>query len=767
MRAHADSTPGDIDVTSLWSVIKGSGPKLLGASLLVGGLTYGIASVMPARYTSEAQIRIGTQGTGDPFRDPYASNTNSAESAALKVDKEAVASQVVALRSPDLAGRLVSELKLAELPEFNSAAGAQGILDRIGRMVGLTGPRPGETDDERVMQAYAKALQVSQVKDTRVITITFSAGDSALAATAANRLVELYQELLRAQSLTQNTDAGAWLKPQIEKLTKEVANLDSEVERFRSSANLFRGTNASANLNEQQLAELASEVIKVRTARGDAESRARTARDLLQRNSADAIPEVQKSPVIQALIAQRIRAERDKAEAETSLLSGHPRMKQLNANLADLKRQVTKEAIVIVDGLEKEAKQLALREQIANKNLEEIKASVGNNAGDVARLAGLEGQAKAKRRELETLQSSYEATRSRGDVKAVPVEAQLISTARASSIPTSPKKTQLSLLAAISTLILGFALVITRELLVGGRQSTVAATAAPTATVATTPAPVPAPQPVVPEAVSVIASAEKPEPFAARRSAIQASEAPIMTASAAPPAAISVAPTGPGQKNSIEAVARRLLGNAEAQSGYRSILVGNKPGMDVREEAADLAGALTAAGVHVILVDWSVDGIGLSPALGVNPTPGVMDLLSGRATFEDAIQRLPDGDAHIVPCGAATPSDHMDADRINLVFDALDEAYDHIIVAGRYEPIRDLFLTIQGRFDAAIEVREDSETADVQQAADGEAFSTFLDFEVAEIDIIRLDRATPSRGRRTQTQRARQASAANAPAQSI
>ena len=50
--------------------------------------------------------------------------------------------------------------------------------------------------------------------------------------------------------------------------------------------------------------------------------------------------------------------ERDLAEASTQLLPAHPRMKQLNANVADIRRQVQREAATVVDGLEREAKVL-------------------------------------------------------------------------------------------------------------------------------------------------------------------------------------------------------------------------------------------------------------------------------------------------------------------------------------------------------------------------------------------------------------------------
>ena len=57
-----------------------------------------------------------------------------------------------------------------------------------------------------------------------------------------------------------------------------------------------------------------------------------------------------------------------------------------------------------------------------------------------------------------------------------------------------------------------------------------------------------------------------------------------------------------------------------------------------------------------------------------------------------------------------------------MLLDALDDAYDHVVIAGGREAVRDLFTTIEGRIDAGVVV------------ADGEGAATpgnFLGFNVA------------------------------------
>ncbi len=45
-----------------------------------------------------------------------------------------------------------------------------------------------------------------------------------------------------------------------------------------------------------------------------------------------------------------------------------------------------------------------------------------------------------------------------------------------------------------------------------------------------------------------------------------------------------------------------------------------------------------------------------------------------------------------------------DKDRVNMLLDGLAEAYDHVVIAGAYDAVRDLFVTIEGSIDAGVVV---------------------------------------------------------------
>jgi polysaccharide biosynthesis transport protein len=152
-----------------------------------------------------------------------------------------------------------------------------------------------------------------------------------------------------------------------------------------------------------------------------------------------------------------------------------------------------------------------------------------------------------------------------------------------------------------------------------------------------------------------------------------------------------------------------------------------------------LARQLARLGGQVILLDWSLDGARLAADLGPSPALGISDWLSGRASFEDVIARLPGSKAHAIAAGSSSAgaATGNDRDRVGMLLDALDDAYEHIVVTGGRQAMRDLFTTIDGRIDAAVVVADSESPA---------APDKFLDFDVADLEVIRYQPAAQDRG---------------------
>jgi len=687
------ASPDDIDITAIWRSLRASLPKLLAASLAVGLIAFAVMAVMMPQYTSEAQVQLVP-----PEREGMPGDT-TVDTSAARLDKEAINTHLRALLSPDLAAQIIAEEGLANKPEFNSALKPPSLLRRITDAIGL-GP-DNESEQDRVQKAYFDRLEVYSPKESRFIGIRFTSQDPKLAAKVANRIADSYRTLLATRTVAGTDEVQKALQPKLDKLTKEVTQAEAAVERFRGQANIFKGGPNDTGLNQQQLAELTAELSKVQSARNEAEARAQSVREIVRAGNAEALPDVQKSPLIQNLVQQRVRLERQLSELSATLLPAHPRMRQIRADLNGLKRQIKSEVGKIVEGIEKGAKVAALREAAVQKSLDDMKARVVNTGDDQVQLRQLEGIAKSKRAELNRLQARFEANRARAESRAVPIEAQIVTKARPSSVPSFPKKLPYAGLVAMAILLFGIAIIVTRALFTAAR-----------------------------------APGQQKTAWAHIGSAHESAEAEALGSGAEPSDAFS---TGAVQTvQSVSMLARHLLVRPPDVGGFRTLITGETDAVDAGSDGIDLARALADAGADVILVDWSLDGYGVAESIGAQTRPGMAELLQGQVKFEDVVARVPGSSVHLISAGAATTDIDalLDPDQINLALDALDTAYDYIIIAGKHGAARALFEVIQGRFDAGVIVAEGNRR--VTQPDPG----TFLGFEVTDIELFRLERPT-------------------------
>ena len=705
---HAAS-PDDIEMSSVFSALKQSMPKLLLWSALLGGLTYGAMLMLAPRYQSQAEIQIEAKGSSSAFSDPKSSGSNT-EIVTTKMDKEAINTHVRALQSPDLMAKIADEMKLNEKREFNSKIGSVDFADTFMRLIGIGGPRPGESERDRVLGALFKQTEVYSAKESRFIGVRVTSMDPALAAEIANKISETYRNSLASAVVTEIDDQQKVLKGKIEKLTPEVAAAETEVQRYRGQIDSFKGGNQNIGMNEQQMSELNAELTKAKAARGESDARAKSAREMLKAGSADALPDVQKSPLIQNLVQQRVRLERQISELSASLLPGHPRMRQINGDLAGLKRQLTGEISKIVDSLDKEAKISQGREESIKKSLDELKTKVVKNAPEEAKLQELEASVKAKKTELENLQGQVEANRKRQDARAQPVEAKIISKAQAASLPISPKKSQNAALISFASLLFGTFWTITRALFTGARSGG---------------------RTFVEPSLNTRPANKKSDPVLAAK---------LVKADVAKADIAAATENAIGLETSIASVVERIKRAAPKEGGHRAMVSGETMVIDASQEAIDIAKGLADGGNHVILVDWSPSGQGLAATAGVTAAQGLTELLTGAVGFDDVVQKLPQSPVHFISCGAPLDGVDVDPDQLNLVLDALDEAYDYIVVSGQNEDARVLFEAIQGRFDAGILVTDPKKRTSVLQDPPG----TFLGFEVTDIDVICVDLAQAS-----------------------
>ncbi|MCB1743777.1 MAG: GumC family protein, partial [Gammaproteobacteria bacterium] len=333
------ATDVEIDVRALFMSLVKALPFILLFLLVVGGGTFFLLSSMTPVYQSETTVLIEA-GESDLTR-----STSTAETAAV-LDREAVTSQVQLIRSGDLAKIVASKLDLEAQPEYQKAIKNESFLDTLLVDFGLAQSPSGTSVEERVLREYYDNLEVRAIEDSRVISIAFSSTDPQLAARGANMIAAEYLALQKAAKRDTNEDATQWLESEISDLRQKVAASEAAVTNFRSENDLFTtsGGDTPTTLNQQTLTDLNAERVQLAAAKADAQTKATQIRASLKSGTVPNITEVLNSQLIQRLVEQQVNLRAQIAELSATLLPGHPRMRELNAQLADLNRQVTAEA---------------------------------------------------------------------------------------------------------------------------------------------------------------------------------------------------------------------------------------------------------------------------------------------------------------------------------------------------------------------------------------------------------------------------------------
>jgi exopolysaccharide transport family protein len=672
MPASSVGNDVDIDIGALFASLWRNKLRILVGSLLLAALAFLLLSLVAPKYRAETRILIET---GESV---FTRPANQQADDRPVLDQEGIKSQVELIGSSDLLKRVIARLDLAKNPEL-SAGAEPSALSRLLGAVGI-GKNPDEdARDDYILQSVRDRLLVYNVAASRVIVIQFSSKDATLSASIANAIADEYvatQQLAKSRS---NTDAAGWLQPEIADLSKRVKEAEAKVAAYRSSSDLLIGQN-NAVLATQQLSELSSELSRVRANRAASEASAESVRAALAKGApVETLPAVMASPLIQRLRERQVQLNNDIADLSASLLSGHPRIRALRSQLADLNNQIRLEARKVLGSLENEAETARLRESQLTSSLNELKAQASKAGEEEVELRALEREATAQRQLLESYLTRYREASSRTDRGYLPADARIFSRADRPIEPYFPKKIPMTVAAFVASLLLLSIVTLLRALFSGQAlrpaYPQTAATEAMLSQGAAAPAPVdPAAEPARTETENTPSLAAS-IPAAFEEEILSKDKVP--SAQFAAPAADLPATDAPVADHSgIANVAARLMASGAA----RAVVV-SPEGDEASALTILLVRELADRGVRVILVDMTGSGeIGRSMLEDKN-LPGITDLLVSEKHFSDVIHPDHYSQAELIPLGNHDPAKAMQSvGRLPMILNALQSAYDLVVV---------------------------------------------------------------------------------------
>lgn len=665
-------------------------PRIVLVTLLLLAATFALLMFMPRLYESSASILV------EPRSNVYTRAANEQAPSLNGGEAGVVSSQIELIKSRDTLLKVIDQLDLQAVPEFNNASGGFSPMAIVGQVLGRKSAQA--SIDEIVLGNLYDRLTVIQERDSRIISVLVRSTDPQRASDIANAIAEAHVTRRAELSLSDTAEASGWLGSEVERLRAAVIEAETAVATFKVNNDLFVGTN-NTSLLDQQLSTIATQISAAQERKNTAMSRAALIRGMVERGQPiEGIADVRDSAVIQQLIQEKARLQGEKAQRSATLLANHPTIQALTAQIAELNNQINLEGRRVADAIEAEAQIEADLEASLRTELARAKTSASTATQDTVTLEGLQREAKAQRDLLESYLQRFGEATSRAETNSALPDVRVVSAAAPSVTPASPK-TQLILLAVgIVALAVQIGLVVFGELMSGRALVPVEPQVEPE---------VARPQDQL-EAMPFVADELEPdqrweetEPVAEADTVaadeqflaeddypaadefepapevvavdevlvddLEALDEPVAAASAwEPPAQV------PGALNRDELTADLVQGRT-----HLVVLAGSGANADCDSLAMDLVEDALAQGLSVALVDA---GSGL-------PTdePGLTDLSHEAASFGDVVHKSDDNSFAEVPWGQQRSLNRKSQRPLTLV-EALGDIYEVVVLmTGRLE----------------------------------------------------------------------------------
>lgn len=394
--------------------------RMIVAVAVVGATLAGIGGLLISpRYTAKAEI----------VTDPQAAIPLGGQTVAVAPpeDESTVQTYLAALTSRGHLQRVLDSLSRdPSMASANTRTGAGKSLDDLRRQIAallegwwstvarstrdLLSPRRavGSADagvgeaTEPSLEAFERHLAVYQERGSHVLAVTYTSTSPEEAARAANRVAQLYVDMLYDQKRENTNRTLAWIGRRIPELKGEVERAEVEVQAYRTEHGLAEGN--QTNVVDQKLADLNRQVTAAEATLAERDARLESIREFRHSGTGNnALVPTLDSPALRELRSREAAALQSEAELSATLGEMHPKTRAVVAQLQELRAKIGREVDRSATDLDADAKFVQLEVRLLRERLARAQSVSSEARGAEVHLHDLEHGAATIRQVYENL----------------------------------------------------------------------------------------------------------------------------------------------------------------------------------------------------------------------------------------------------------------------------------------------------------------------------------------------------------------------------
>jgi len=349
--------------------------------LLAGGYLL----VKAPQFEAGAQIEVRPAGTNSLGLDETAAKVFSPSEANTQLQ---TAAQV--LQSKAIALEVMRQLHMAERSDFAGRWRQEGSVP-------VESLPPGIRD--QLLQRFQRALTVSVVPKTDIVSVRFKARNAELSAAVVNAVINSYTERKIRTSYDSAMQVSNWLSGQMDDLKSKASESQEKLAELQRTTGLI-GADETSNIVTDKLKQLDEQLTAAQADRVVKEARYRIATSGNPELVATAAPD----PTLQLLRAQEAELRLQYTQLNTKYGNGYPKLAEVTAQVAKVDQAIDVQLNKLSERYKNDYTAAANTETMLRAAFEEQKQKAYDLNHGAAQYAILKHEVETTRDLYETLQ---------------------------------------------------------------------------------------------------------------------------------------------------------------------------------------------------------------------------------------------------------------------------------------------------------------------------------------------------------------------------
>ncbi|MCK1597327.1 AAA family ATPase [Bradyrhizobium sp. 164] len=592
------------------------------------------------------------------------------------VDAAQIETQLQMIRSRGIAAAVITQLNLANDPDFTGSRWSfSSLLYRI-RNRGQQPEHDSKADmpTEGAIAALLDRLSAYRIGYSKIIEVSYSSSNAERAAEIANAVANAYINDQMNAKFEATRTAASWLQERLQNLNEQALTAERAVSAYKSQNNIV--STGGKSIDEQPVNDLNARLVAARTQTSDAQVKFNRYDAVLRANAAGSstisAPDAASADVLQSAIINTLRQqylELSRREADWSARFGrdHLAVVNLRTRIRDIRTSILEEVKRLAETSRNELEAAQQRQQeLENQLARAVSQSRLTNSAELT-IRELESRAKSLRAMHEAfLQHSMGATQQ----ETFPIsETRVIFPASPPERKSKPKANLVLGFGLAAGLALGIGLALLRDVL-----DRVFRTSSQVETALELPCLSLVPLLSSPKGQKSTARSQPPDEDLRSR-----------TISNVP--TLHRAVIGMPLSRFTEAIRsiKLAIDHTPAKASNQVIgITSALPNEGKTTIAASLAHLIGHSGKRAIVVDCDLRNPSLSAAMAPKAAFGLLEVANGKRSLEEALWHDPRTNLAFLPAVRRGPilhtSEILSAENISKLFDRLRQTYDYVIV---------------------------------------------------------------------------------------